>query len=113
MGGHRSPRFPNRLREPEAPPRPSAGESPRAAAAARSPPPRKGDSTTSCAGGSRPRLLLLPSPARRPAPLLKRGKERRRPGRAEDRGVRAAALLGTGSGPGTSFLGANKPVHNY
>lgn len=71
-GRHLSPRFPNRLREPEAPPRPSAGESPRQAAAARSPPPRKSDSTTLCASGWRPRplLLLLPAAGR---PLCWRG----------------------------------------
>lgn len=91
---HRSPWCPNGLREPEAPPRPSAGESPRPAAAARSPPPRKGDSTTLCASGSLQQLLLrrrTPPPPQPACPFV--GELRRRlrgRGRGSERGRPAA-----------------------
>lgn len=86
-GGRRSRRFPDRLREPPAPPRPAAGESPRQAAAARSPPPRPGDSPTS---GERLAPPAPPPPAPRPQACPFVGAERwrqRRKGGAQDRSV--------------------------
>lgn len=87
-GGRLSPSFPNRLRKPQAPPRPSAGESPRPA---RLPAPLlRGKATPQLCAPARLAAPAAPppppSPRRRPAPLLERnarGRERRVGRRAE------------------------------